>query len=108
MPESGIAHVNVDFVGIVDEIGRQIVEAVSSYAEPVSPSNKASQYETENAIAINGSGMEAGVMELGSVVEIYVPGLPRRVGTNRRWADHPISLPHRSRFLDEIAPCRGQ
>lgn len=73
MPQSAIAHVNIDFVGPVEALSRALVEAVDSYGKPSTPGSKDAQLEIENAVAMNGRGVEAGVMELGRTSKYTCP-----------------------------------
>lgn len=73
MPESAIAHVDVDFVGTVEAIAHNIVQAVDGDGEQAMTGTKDTQFEIENSIAMNGRGMEAGVMDLGKVSKYTCP-----------------------------------
>lgn len=73
MPQSAIEHVDVDFVGSVDALAERIaceIAANRSLPEPVAASRGR---QVENLIAMEGKGMQAGVMKLGKVSQYTCP-----------------------------------
>lgn len=73
MPQSAIEHVQIDTVGPVKELASRIAALVNeSAAEPeVSPSDQ--RHQVENTIALEGNGLQAGVMNIGDVSKYTCP-----------------------------------
>jgi len=65
MPESAIEHVDVDCIGTIDSLAAEVVRHIAE-AEvlPVLDAPRPEQL-AENAIALEGNGMQAGIMNLG-------------------------------------------
>ncbi|VXB62451.1 Protein-glutamate methylesterase [Massilia sp. 9I] len=73
MPDSAIEHVNVDLVGTIQQLGAAIArETTRESPLPVLPAPRMSQ-EVENDVALEESGMYAGVMGLGKVSNYTCP-----------------------------------
>lgn len=73
MPESAIAHVQVDFVGTVEALADKIRELVGTAAPVVADSAFSQQRAMENDIAMEGNALKAGVMNLGKVSPYTCP-----------------------------------
>jgi two-component system chemotaxis response regulator CheB len=72
MPESAIAHVDVDLVAPVQALAQHAAELVgttSSFREAQS----GDRHAVENVIAMEGNGLQAGVMNLGNVSKYTCP-----------------------------------
>jgi two-component system chemotaxis response regulator CheB len=73
MPESAIAHVQVDFIGTVEALAAQVGKLVGT-AAPVAPDAASSaRFAMENDIAMEGNALKAGVMSLGEVSRYTCP-----------------------------------
>lgn len=73
MPQSAIEQVDVDFVGSVEALAERIAqEIVSSRALPGVEAPSPRQ-QVENLVAMEGKGMQAGVMKLGKVSQYTCP-----------------------------------
>ena len=73
MPESAIAHVEVDFVGTVEALAAKVSELVGTAAPVVAASAFSLQRAMENDIAMEGNALKAGVMNLGKVSPYTCP-----------------------------------
>jgi two-component system chemotaxis response regulator CheB len=73
MPQSAIAHVQVDFVGTVQALADKVRELVGTAAPVVAPSAFSQQRAMENDIAMEGNALKAGVMNLGKVSAYSCP-----------------------------------
>ncbi|WBS00099.1 chemotaxis protein CheB [Pseudoduganella sp. SL102] len=74
MPESAIEHVQVDCVGSMHEIADRIIASVGSYAPASQPDQQqAERANAEVTIALEGNGLAAGIMALGSVSKYTCP-----------------------------------
>ncbi|WP_434577988.1 chemotaxis protein CheB [Pseudomonas sp. Z1-6] len=73
MPESAIQHVEIDLVGSVESIARELAKVVGTLAGQRSQSEVTTSHLVENTIAINGNGLEAGVMDLGKISKFTCP-----------------------------------
>ena len=73
MPESAIAHVQVDFVGTVEALAAHVVELVGTAAPIVADSPYSAQRSLENDIAMEGNALKAGVMNLGEASKYTCP-----------------------------------
>ncbi|MDB5745015.1 MAG: CheB methylesterase [Polaromonas sp.] len=75
MPESAIAHVQVDLVGTVQELADEVVKLVGTAAPDAGPALAPSnaRLSMENAIAMEGNALKAGVMTLGKVSQYTCP-----------------------------------
>lgn len=72
MPQSAIAHVQVDFVGSVQALGARVGELAGTAAPGMAPTTSA-QLALENHIAMEGNALKAGVMNLGEVSKYTCP-----------------------------------
>jgi len=73
MPQSAIEHVNVDFVGPVDALAQRIAaELALTRPLPAADFPRRGQ-RVENQVAMEGNGMQAGVMSLGQVSKYTCP-----------------------------------
>jgi len=73
MPSSAIEHVDVDFIGGIDTLAQEIVRQVAG-APPLPPAATPDRgLLVENLIAMEGNGMQAGVMNLGKVSKYTCP-----------------------------------
>ena len=71
--DSAIEHVDVDFVGAIGQLSAAIArETPRETALPVMRTPRVSQ-EVENDVALEGNGMYAGLMELGTVSKYTCP-----------------------------------
>ncbi|CAM3645814.1 chemotaxis protein CheB [Polaromonas hydrogenivorans] len=73
MPESAIAHVEVDFVGTVEALAAKVRELVGTAAPVVAASAFSLQRAMENDIAMQGNALKAGIMNLGKVSPYTCP-----------------------------------
>ena len=73
MPENAIRHVDVDFVGSVDEIAAELVRLTRQPIAQPRPPVAFQRHELENLIAGEGNALEAGVMGLGRVSQYTCP-----------------------------------
>ena len=71
MPSSAIEHVQVDMIGGVAEIANEIARLSSQQVQPGNPPLE--RHVIENRIALEGKGLEAGVMKLGPVSRFTCP-----------------------------------
>lgn len=73
MPVSAIEHVKVDCIGTIETLAAEISRELMSEV-PMPAVDKPSQcQQIENLIALEGNGMQAGVMELGKVSKYTCP-----------------------------------
>ena len=72
MPQSAIAHVQVDLVGTVQALAARVGELVGTAAPEVMPTANM-QLALENHIAMEGYALKAGVMNLGKVSRYTCP-----------------------------------
>jgi two-component system chemotaxis response regulator CheB len=72
MPESAIAHVEVDMVAPVKALAQHVAELVGT-AATVREAQSGERHGVENLIAMEGNGLQAGVMNLGKVSEYTCP-----------------------------------
>ena len=73
MPVSAIEHVKVDFVGTIDTLVLEIVKMLATKV-PLPESDAPSEYlKIETLIALEGNGLQAGVMGLGQVSKYTCP-----------------------------------
>lgn len=73
MPQSAIAHVQVDFVGTVQALSDRVALLASEeVAMPEDPARLA-RLGIENHIALGGNGLKVGVMDLGKVSKYTCP-----------------------------------
>ena len=72
MPQSAIAHVQVDLVGTVEALAAKVGELVGSTAPEVTKMAN-TQLALENHIAMEGNALKAGVMNLGKVSKYTCP-----------------------------------
>lgn len=73
MPESAISHVQVDFVGPVKALSRHIQKLVGTAAPVQAATTARSRLLMENAIAMEGNALKAGVLSLGKVSQYTCP-----------------------------------
>ena len=73
MPESAIAHVQVDFIGTVDALAAKVAELVGTAAPGEAATAFSAQRAMENDIAMEGNALKAGVMNLGQVSKYTCP-----------------------------------
>lgn len=73
MPDSAIEHVEVDGVGTIQELVTAIVEKIAEDAPLPIVLLPGRALLMENAIAMEGNGMKAGIMELGPVSKYTCP-----------------------------------
>lgn len=73
MPESAIAHVQVDFVGTVEALAAKVGELVGTAAPVVADTAFSLQRAMENDIAMQGNALKAGIMNLGKVSPYTCP-----------------------------------
>jgi two-component system chemotaxis response regulator CheB len=73
MPDSAIEHVDVDFVGTIEQLSAALArETICDAPLPVLRAPRISQ-EVENEVALEGNGMYADVMKLGKVSNYTCP-----------------------------------
>lgn len=72
MPQSAIAHVQVDLVGTVEALAARVGELVGT-AAPEVMQTASTQLALENYIAMEGNALKAGVMNLGQVSKYTCP-----------------------------------
>ena len=73
MPQSAIEHVDVDFVGAVQLLAQRIAgEVATARRLPGNGAPRAGQ-RVEHLVALEGNGMQAGVMNLGQVSKYTCP-----------------------------------
>lgn len=76
MPRSAIAHVDVDSVLGIDALGDEIarlVDAPAPAADPRSAGQVSERMRVENLIAMEGNGLKAGVMTIGTPSQYTCP-----------------------------------
>ena len=73
MPDSAIEHVDVDYVGRIQDLALQIVEAVAAELPGLPAAQPKPGLQLENAIASGESDMHAGVMDLGKPSKYTCP-----------------------------------
>lgn len=73
MPESAIAHVQVDFVGTVEALAAQVGKLVGTAAPVAADAASRARLSMENDIAMEGNALKAGVMSLGEVSKYTCP-----------------------------------
>ncbi|CAN5313573.1 chemotaxis protein CheB [soil metagenome] len=73
MPESAMAHVQVDFVGTVEALAAKVSELVATAAPDVADTTASLQRSMENDIAMEGNALKAGIMNLGQVSKYTCP-----------------------------------
>ena len=73
MPQSAIAHVQVDLVGTVQALAARVGELVGTAAPEVMQTTASMQLALENHIAMEGNALKAGVMNLGKVSRYTCP-----------------------------------
>lgn len=73
MPQSAIDHVDVDFVGPVHALARRIAEEVATPRPFPGQDAPRPGQRVENQVAMEGNGMQAGVMNLGQVSKYTCP-----------------------------------
>ncbi|WP_029526285.1 chemotaxis protein CheB [Polaromonas glacialis] len=73
MPQSAIAHVQVDLVGTVQALAARVGELVGTAAPEVKPTTASQLLALENHIAMEGNALKAGVMNLGKVSKYTCP-----------------------------------
>ena len=72
MPESAIQHVEIDLVGSVASIASALAKVVGTSADGTQNEVKTTHL-VENAISVNGNGLESGVMDLGTISRFTCP-----------------------------------
>jgi len=73
MPENAIEHVDVDVLGTIEQLSAAIaLESTRDIELPVLEEPRVTQ-QVENAVALEGNGMYAGVMDLGKVSKYTCP-----------------------------------
>ena len=72
MPQSAMAHVQVDLVGTAKALAARVAELVGT-AAPESVKTPNTQLAMENHIAMEGNALQAGVMNLGQVSKYTCP-----------------------------------
>ncbi|MDB5844147.1 MAG: CheB methylesterase [Polaromonas sp.] len=72
MPQSAIAHVQVDLVGTVEALAARVGELMGT-AAPEGMKTANTQLALENHIAMEGNALKAGVMDLGKVSKYTCP-----------------------------------
>ncbi|MDB5867834.1 MAG: CheB methylesterase [Polaromonas sp.] len=73
MPESAIEHVEVDYVGTVEALAAHVGKLVGTTAPIKQPGAFNARFSMENAIAMEGNALKAGIMELGTVSKYTCP-----------------------------------
>lgn len=74
MPQSAIEHVQVDCVGTLRELADRIVASVGDAVPAKQPDrDQVERAHTEVAIALEGNGLAAGIMDLGPVSKYTCP-----------------------------------
>jgi two-component system chemotaxis response regulator CheB len=73
MPESAIEHVEVDFVGTAAGIFSHIAQLVGQELPMNNSTSVSARHGIENLIALEGNGLQAGVMTLGQVSKYTCP-----------------------------------
>jgi two-component system chemotaxis response regulator CheB len=73
MPESAIAHVQVDFIGTVEALAAKVAELVGTAAPGEAGTAFSVHRAMENDIAMEGNALKAGVMNLGQVSKYTCP-----------------------------------
>ena len=73
MPESAIAHVQVDFVGTVEALAVKVSELVDTAAPSMADTAFSRHRAMENDIAMEGNALKAGVLNLGQVSKYTCP-----------------------------------
>ena len=73
MPESAIAHVQVDFIGTVDALAAKVAELVGTAAPGEAATAFSVQRAMENDIAMEGNALKTGVMNLGQISKYACP-----------------------------------
>ena len=73
MPQSAIAHVQVDLVGTVEALAVRVGELVGTAAPETMQTANNMQLALENHIAMEGNALKAGVMNLGQVSKYTCP-----------------------------------
>ena len=73
MPESAIAHVDIDLVGTVAVLANALASAVGQPIAGLPSHAVRDRHLIENIISLKGNGLEAGVMGLGKVSQFTCP-----------------------------------
>lgn len=73
MPDSAIEHVKVDFVGTIEALAVEISRELMSEVPMPSIDKPSEGQQIENLIALEGNGIQAGVMSLGKVSKYSCP-----------------------------------
>lgn len=73
MPDSAIEHVEVDCVGTIETLAAEISRALMSEVPIPAVDEPSERQRIENLIALEGNGMQAGVMDLGKVSKYTCP-----------------------------------
>ena len=73
MPESAIAHVEIDLVGSVAVLANALASAVGQPIAGLPSHAVRDRHLIENIISLKGNGLEAGVMGLGKVSQFTCP-----------------------------------
>lgn len=73
MPQSAIAHVDVDLVGDVAAISNALFIMTEQPIDSLPPAGADHPHVIENEISLSGNGMRAGVMSLGKVSKYTCP-----------------------------------
>ena len=73
MPESAIEHVNIDFIGTIVMLAKELTKMIGSRIEDPTLHEVKARHIIENLISLKGNGLEAGVMELGKVSKFTCP-----------------------------------
>jgi two-component system chemotaxis response regulator CheB len=73
MPESAIEHVEVDCIGKVAALAAEISREIAQVVALACPGPPRLEEQVEHMIALEGNGLEAGVMDLGKVSKYTCP-----------------------------------
>jgi two-component system, chemotaxis family, protein-glutamate methylesterase/glutaminase len=73
MPESARLHVEVDFTGTAEALGREIGRRLALGTPEAQPAAGSQRHELENLIANQGNALQSGVMKLGRVSKYTCP-----------------------------------
>ena len=73
MPDSAIEHVQIDLIAPVAELAREVIKMVHQPAQAEPSCASTARHFVENRIAMEGNGLQLGVMKLGQVAGYTCP-----------------------------------